>query len=261
MDVCIFDYDGTLCARTDSSVTTSVVQLLRILQNDYKLVLATGRPKSLIPSIPEFQWDATVYFNGQLCLSGNHIIHQQMLEYMEWREFCQNALREHVEFLVFSDMVTAVAPPVCIPLLPEVTGSEIVIGHPLNEPFLYKIITEPSLKVQRLVNLHMPHAQIMKWHPDFWEIVPKGTDKLTGVAHVLSYLNLRWDNAIVFGDSGNDLSLFKKAAYAVAIGSKCSDLVRLSTFVAPEVESNGLEWAVRKIMGIREKQNDDSNCQ
>lgn len=259
-DICVFDYDGTLCSRTDLLVSSEVIKLLQCLQNKSKLVLATGRPQSLVPVIQDFKWDATIYYNGQLCLIGNQIIHRWVLEDCEWRYFCQVAQQENIEFFAFSDQITTLHLPARLPCLPEVTGTEFVVGQPLDEPFLYKIITEPCRKVYDLVNQYMPHAQIESWHSDFWEIVPNGINKLAGVEHVLSHMDWFWSQVIAFGDSENDCPLFQRAAYSIAIGDQCAELVQLANYVAPTIEQNGLEKAIKKIMHDR-RRNDASNHQ
>lgn len=247
-DICVFDYDGTLCGPKETSVSPEHIKLLRAMQSNFKLVLATGRPRQLVPEISGFHWDAAVYFNGQLCVTGNQLIHRQLLEDCEWRGFCRAAQRENVEYMAFSDRIISPGPLVQLPCLPEVTGTSYKIGWPMNEPFLYKLIAEPSELVQRLVERHMPNAQIVKWHPGFWEIVPAGVDKVAGVERVLSHMDWRWDRVITFGDGRNDCSLFRKASCSVAIGDRCPELVRMATYAAPGIEQKGLEWAIMKIM-------------
>lgn len=49
------------------------------------------------------------------------------------------------------------------------------------------------------------------------EVVAKGIQKATGVAHIADYLNVKQDDVIAFGDENNDLEMLAYAGWGVAM--------------------------------------------
>jgi len=59
-------------------------------------------------------------------------------------------------------------------------------------------------------------------------------------------LNLKKENVIAVGDSGNDIPLFESAGLKVAMGNSTEDLKSKADFVTKNVENDGLAYVIEK---------------
>ena len=78
----------------------------------------------------------------------------------------------------------------------------------------------------------------------FYEIVPKGFSKATGIQFLLDYFNLSLDHAYAFGDSNNDLPMLEYVPNSIAMGNSDPSLLPLVTFVTKDVDENGIRHAL-----------------
>lgn len=79
----------------------------------------------------------------------------------------------------------------------------------------------------------------------FFEVVPKGFSKASGIAYILEHMNIPMENAYVFGDSSNDLPMFQYVKHAVAMGIHSNVLEPYAEFVTKTVEEDGIAFAMK----------------
>jgi HAD superfamily hydrolase (TIGR01484 family) len=72
-----------------------------------------------------------------------------------------------------------------------------------------------------------------------------GVDKGAGLALVLQRLGIDAARAMAIGDNPNDLSMFARAGFSVAMGNAPPHVKRSATVVAPSNDEGGVAWAVR----------------
>lgn len=82
---------------------------------------------------------------------------------------------------------------------------------------------------------------------DFFECVPQGHSKGTIMDVVLKRYGLTLQDAYVFGDSMNDLSMFQFAENAVLMGRHDKGLEPYASFVTKTVEEDGIEFAMKEL--------------
>lgn len=78
------------------------------------------------------------------------------------------------------------------------------------------------------------------------ELVPKGFNKAVGIAAVCKLFDIPWEDTIIFGDSNNDLAMFKYAAVKVAMGNGSEKIKALADHITQDMFHygirNGLEY-------------------
>ena len=70
-------------------------------------------------------------------------------------------------------------------------------------------------------------------------------DKSVGIDKVLAYEGLSLDDAMAFGDGGNDVTMLSHVPYGIAMGNACDELKRVSAYVTDSVDEDGVEKALR----------------
>lgn len=82
---------------------------------------------------------------------------------------------------------------------------------------------------------------------DFYECVPAGHSKATAIEVILDHLKLKLADAIVFGDSLNDLPMFELVPNAVLMGKHDRELEPFASFRTKTVEDDGIAYAMQRL--------------
>ncbi len=82
------------------------------------------------------------------------------------------------------------------------------------------------------------------------ELSPPGVNKGVGLEALCERLSLRPENVIVFGDSGNDAEIMKRAGYRVAMGNASDDIKAIADYVTDTVREDGVGKAIRRLFGV-----------
>lgn len=92
-----------------------------------------------------------------------------------------------------------------------------------------------------------PDFQVIDRGNDFYEIVPAGFTKGTAVGLVLDYYGIAPSDAYGFGDSSNDLDMFKAVGNVVLMGNHDPVLDSYEAFLTKTVEEDGIAFAMEKL--------------
>ena len=81
----------------------------------------------------------------------------------------------------------------------------------------------------------------------FYECIPRGHSKATAIDLVLKHCGIGIEDAYVFGDSSNDLSMFRYAENCVVMGDHSPVLEPYATFITKTVEDDGIAYAMKEL--------------
>ena len=82
------------------------------------------------------------------------------------------------------------------------------------------------------------------------EVTKAGVTKATGLAHVCEHYGLNTENVIVFGDSGNDISMMQVAGYAVAMGNAFPEVKAAADEVTESLREDGVAHAIERLFDV-----------
>lgn len=77
-----------------------------------------------------------------------------------------------------------------------------------------------------------------------YECVQKGYSKATACDYILNKFGMDLEQAYVFGDSTNDISMFAYARHTIAMGEHAKELEPYTEYVTDTVEEDGLAHAI-----------------
>lgn len=81
----------------------------------------------------------------------------------------------------------------------------------------------------------------------FYECVPRGHSKATAMDLVLKHYGISLDDAYVFGDSSNDLEMFRFAVNCVLMEKHDDVLEPYATFETKDVDDDGIAYAMMEL--------------
>lgn len=83
--------------------------------------------------------------------------------------------------------------------------------------------------------------------PWFLEVMPKGTDKGTGLLKICEDAGIDPGEAIAFGDSYNDLPMIRAAGMGVAMGNAEKAVKEAADMVTADCDEDGIAVALKKL--------------
>ncbi len=89
--------------------------------------------------------------------------------------------------------------------------------------------------------------QIIDRGDNFYECVPKGHSKATAIEMIMKKFGIAIEDVYVFGDSSNDLDMFRYAQNAVLMEKHDKVLEPYATFLTKTVEEDGIEYAMKNL--------------
>lgn len=90
--------------------------------------------------------------------------------------------------------------------------------------------------------------QIVRTCDRMIEITPKSISKGQALKHYMEEKNLQPDEVIVFGDGGNDLDMFEKVKYSIAMGNASEEVKSKAYFVTDTNTNYGVAKALYKFI-------------
>lgn len=85
--------------------------------------------------------------------------------------------------------------------------------------------------------------------PRFLEVTRANVSKGNGLRYLARHLRVPLERVLVIGDQENDLSMFKVAGAAVAMGNAPEIVKAAADLVAPTNDEGGLAWVLHRVAG------------
>lgn len=278
MKALFFDVDGTLLDETTHEIPESALEALRITRElGNKVFINSGRTGGMLRKIQKL-----VEVDGFLCGCGTELIYEGttiyyykissdvkelirqasdkygILIYLEGREGChcqpsEALLDEHPLFSSYVDGFIGLADSeggvdptpydgdyeiskFCIHA-DNGTGNDLGADYASHHPS----------DIDGFIRDFSPMFHIIDRGKNFYEIVPKGHGKGNAVDRMLQYLGLTKEDAYGFGDSTNDIEMFKACGNNIAMGKHAAELEAFDPFITKNVEDDGIKYAMEKL--------------
>lgn len=246
-----FDIDGTLVSFETHKVPESTVEAIKQLRDrGVKVFIATGRLLKHTGVVSDIEVDGYITVNGGYCItaSGETIFERafsaqtvQKVFELERKYGFTAAVMTHEDMYV--DRLEGTAKQV----------ADMIHIYPTEADLEHIAATQPVLQMcpyigtelEREVMPELPECVASRWVDTFMDINVRGVDKSLGAHHVMEYYGLTMDEAMAFGDGGNDLPLVRDVALGVAMGNACDELKQVARFVTLSVDDDGVCHALR----------------
>lgn len=239
-----FDIDGTLRDNKNHEVCTSTLLALKELkENGYKVIISSGRGYDSLKRtnlIEMFNWDGYVLNNGQMVLDGEeNILLEEHLSDKAIRDVIDTAnqlnmcvsVKSHPRFItkepdeyVLTSMkyFNSIIPPIG-----QYNGQKadaMVTYGPIGYDYA------PFFRIEGI--------KVLPGESTYADLTINGVSKATGIKVLLDFYHLK--EYIAFGDSLNDVEMFKHASKSIAMGQGNEELKTLATYVTDSIYEDGI---------------------
>ncbi len=247
-----FDIDGTLLLFGSHEMPDSTVQALHALQaNGVKVFIATGRPPVHLPHLPALQkvnWDGYVTMNGQYCfMADGEVIYSKYIDPAALRNLLPYIEKEKLSigFVEKDNCYFNLINEHSANFAKELGQGTADIAARIAQNPIYQLSAFLPDNYEEEFLRRCPGCLAVRWSPDFADILPEGGGKPNGLAEMLKHFGWTRDEAIAFGDGGNDVAMLEYAGIGVAMGNACDDAKAAADYVTTDIDKEGIAKALR----------------
>lgn len=253
--IIFFDIDGTLLSETTHTIPQSTLNALRKAKNNnHLLFINTGRGISnIVPGIRKLDFD------GYVCGCGTYIEYKskeifsksfsnkETLEIIDdIREFKLDAILEGKSGIYFDEVIF------------ETEVKEIKKRNIDNNLCEVKSFSDKDICFDKLViwtnntsdfngffNKYKSVFEFIHRENNFYELVPVGYSKASGIEFLIKELNIDFNNTYAIGDSTNDLSMLNYVKNSIAMGNSNPKLFDKVSYITTDIEKDGIYNALQ----------------
>jgi Cof subfamily protein (haloacid dehalogenase superfamily) len=250
-----FDADGTLYDIREGVPESAREALIRLREKGHLAFLCTGRSRSFVLEDLE-----SLPLDGMIAACGTYG------EYQGERLFSEGPSPEEawrsVEILRAHGMIPVLEGPEYMYYDKEEYNGDVdwfadLIGRQLGDRYrpirgnegrlrINKISTkvrpgsDPEGAFRELGDLYEAISHSEGMAGGTIELVPRGFSKATGIRDICKRLGISREATVVFGDSNNDLSMFRYAQVRVAMGNATEKIRELADYVTADIFDQGI---------------------
>lgn len=258
-----FDIDGTLQDNVNHQVCASTWKALHLLKDaGYKIVLSSGRGFDSLKRtslIEQFDFDGFVCNNGQ-------DVYDKELNSLFHTSLSPQSIIQTLEIAKQHDFA------VVLKARPRVISKEADEYVLESQRFFNNIIPEVGKYVGQEVDAMIVYGpkgydyapfyavegvEVLPGESTYADITIAGISKATGIQILLDMYHIK--DFIAFGDSLNDMEMFRHAKYSIAMGQGNPKLKALASYVTSSIDEDGIYNAcvyLKLINKEKEKYND-----
>lgn len=251
-----FDIDGTLQSFRTHEVPASAEEALACMHDrGIKLFIATGRSSAGIPPatralLERVPFEGLLTFNGQYCYDDAGVYRDRHIDEADVRVMVEQARegRYALQVMQLSGSFVSARPQ-------RVLETERHVGGTFHTGELERAFAEPVYQTCVFVDPGEEHVfmdacenvEHTRWCDWFCDVIPRGGGKPAGIAATLARHGIAPDEAVAFGDGGNDVAMFGCVGASVAMGNASDAVKAAATHVTDDIDEDGLLHACQAL--------------
>lgn len=253
----LFDIDGTLLdQKTDMKIPESAKDAVRRLQKAGHIAMVnTGRCASFMEDcVREAGFDGFIYGCGtNVVFHGEELFHQSLPEEVTKRlvkmvRQCKiDAILEgkKASYFDYNGIIHGEE-------FRRISGKETYIRSSYEDPDMVVdklyLCTYPESGFEAFRNEFSKIFSFIDRGKGFYELVPEGISKATGIQRMMEYLSIPVEQTYSIGDSTNDLPMLTFTGTSIAMGNSMEEILPYVTHKTKNIEDDGIAYAIDEII-------------
>ncbi len=245
LKIIFFDIDGNLFSHQSHTIPKSVFEAFdRLHEQGIMIFTATGRAYSELKGLEmdKLAFDGYVVSSGQCFFDSNFKMifdnpipspdADRIVEMYKERKtpILVNTL-DTVYLNLLDDKVDEI--------MKMTNSSEYVLDEYDGQAIYQMTYILPNItKEEALVGL--PNCKIAMWNPMLIDVISKDCGKDKGIVKVLDYYGFSKEEAMVFGDSDNDIDMFNLIPLSVCMGNGYKEAKEAAYYVTDDIDNDGV---------------------
>ncbi len=252
--ILFFDIDGTLIDEETDVVPESAKAALKSARaQGHFLFLCSGRCRAIIPEdVLALGFHGMVGGCGTYIeVEGKEVFHRTIPAGLQ-KELIEDLRRYHIDGVLEGRDCSSFRRDYWMPQVKRIFGENGSFTARTQcfweEDFSFDKMAlwfDESSNMAEFRKKHETNFDFIERDPAFYEVVPKGVSKATGIDFVCDYLGMDKAKSISFGDSANDVPMLQCTAKSVAMGGGNPILFNLVDYVTDPVMQDGIANALK----------------
>lgn len=256
-NIVFFDIDGTLINEHTHIIPESTKIALKKLKEKGNLsFINTGRPLSEITPLIR-----SLDFNGYLCGCGTYIeFNNEVLFYKSLGKKLSREIADDVDKFKLEGILEG-RDTVYFDNFENIKHKDVlrIMNQHKSEGFFYgSTWHEENIEIDKFVvfinensdfnsfyEKYKDRFEFIKRAEDFYEVIPLGYSKASGIKYISNYLDIPLENTYAIGDSTNDLAMLEYAHTSIAMGNSTPSLFDKVSFVTKDIYEDGIYYALK----------------
>lgn len=255
-NIIFFDIDGTLVDETTNLIPESTLLALeKAKANGHLIFINTGRPLSIVSKLHKsIKWDGLILGCGTYIEYNNEVLLHKSLGKELTKELAKDILKYNLEgalegrYGIFFDDHSNIKTAGIIDSIERLTFEGVYNGSTWHEDEIdvdkLVIFIKDDSDFDGFYEKYNGIFEFIKRDETFYELVPHGYSKATGIEYIINHLNIPHENTFAIGDSTNDLSMLEYVNNSIAMGNSNPILFNKVKFVTKNVDDNGIYHAL-----------------
>jgi Cof subfamily protein (haloacid dehalogenase superfamily) len=245
------DIDGTLFDHHHNEIPSSAVNALRVAhQKGIQIVLSSGRSLPLIDELGvllQVPYDGLITCNGALVFDAHrNVIYEEpipqtdiegLVSLCKRESICLNLVEKDSFYLTEEPNQAVLDSCRALHITPPPTRS--YRGAPIYQALIFIDQTQQDQLSETLSVFHL-----IRFHPQTCDISAPHMNKAFGIQRYLDYIGLSKDQAIAFGDGGNDIEMLKHVGLGIAMGNASDSVKMHAKHITSRIDDHGIERAL-----------------
>lgn len=253
-----FDIDGTLLSEINGNVPDSAKEaIFQARKKGHLVFINTGRAYSLIGPIEELiEVDGYCCGCGTRVVAGDQILYSSVIPHEKGQrikriiaEYKLDGILEGTQGCYFRKETSWM--PKVEKMKARMRDNGLVSSYGWDEDCYefdkFCVFRDENSDMEGFSKALGEDFDIIDRGGDFYECVPAGFSKATGIKLVMKHYGIDLEDVYVFGDSTNDLSMFQFAKNCVLMGHHSVELEPYATFFTKNVEDDGVAYAMEEL--------------
>lgn len=253
-----FDIDGTLFSEINRNVPVSAKEAIdQARENGHLVFINTGRTYSLIGPVARMvEVDGYCCGCGTRVVAGEEILYSTTIPRKRGSEIKQIIMRHKLDgvlegtegcYFRKEDSWMPVVAKMKDQMIKEGKVSSFGWDEDCYDFDKFFVLSDENSDIKGFYQALEDDIDIINRGNGFYECVPTGHTKATGIELIMKHYDIDLSDVYVFGDSTNDLPMFQFAKNCVLMGHHSVELEPYATFFTKNVEDDGVAYAMKKL--------------
>ena len=248
--ILFFDIDGTLLELGQKEMHQElIIALNEVKKKGIKIFLATGRAPLVVPKFHAIEFDGVLSFNGSYCYTNNELIYKNPMDKTDIQTLVDNAkkLNKAVTLAGINKMGCNFDDEILEEYFMIANQHAHVIDefNEFMDEEIYQMMVATTEDQDELILENTTTLKIARWWDRACDIIPCNGGKDIGIQKILDYYNFKKDEAMAFGDGGNDISMLKYVGTGVAMGNAKDNVKAIADYITDSVQEDGIVSALK----------------
>ncbi|MFD1419093.1 HAD family hydrolase [Companilactobacillus keshanensis] len=239
-----FDIDGTLASHNDPKIKSSMVDrvpestrlaIKELKKSGIEPIIATGRNHGMIRDLLQsLNISSFIANNGRYVVFNDQTIAHDVFSRDHLQEIVKYFKSKHIDYCFETN------DHLYLNKSSKFLDDGAMDLDKIPDGEIPDKVIQMIVRSKESFDIPIGGIEAVKVAPGVFDITMENSNKAVGIDKILSAMKIRVGETLAFGDEENDIEMFEKAGYTIAMGNGIPQIKKLADFVTTDVNDDGI---------------------